>query len=245
MAAAAASPSGKDPLANMADILTCPVNFKPFYDAVTLFPCAHKVNKEVALQLFGKTMENFCIRTEHPCPVCRTVVIGYSPDHAVRDLAHSFFDHRSPSARPEKSLALPQELPYPGRRGVFFHQSGDWQPFDCGKSDLNRMLEFSSKTPDSLINQFSLLGYKDGSVALDINIPLIARYSNRPQHIVRKVIVSYFRSHELDYTSLFRGFIKATTPKQVRTLFSILATNNDIPEPHLQQIGAIIAGLPE
>ncbi len=91
MAAAVSFPSREalfNMISNLKDTI-CPVELAPLYDAVSLSPCAHKVNETVARQLFGGVgVDGFCEEEAQKCPVCRTVVIGYSPDHAVRALAH-------------------------------------------------------------------------------------------------------------------------------------------------------------
>ncbi len=242
MAAAASSPAEKIRSANFETDLSCPVQLIPLFEAVSLFPCAHKVNATIARELFGETMENFCIRTQKPCPVCQGIVIGYSSDHTVRDLAHLYFDPPRTPALPERSLAVPpvappSEPPYPGRPGIFFHQEGDWQPHNFG-GNLVRVLKFSSKTPDSLIEEIHLSGYKNGRVDLLITI----RREKRP---VSEDILSYFRFYKLDDDNTFLGILQITTPRGIKTLFAILAKNNKIPEPFLQQMRAIIDGLPE
>jgi hypothetical protein len=68
-------------------LCSCPVSFEPLVQAVTLFPCCHKVSLAVAKTLYGEVKDGECLKRNQVCCMCRTPVTTYHDDHLVRDIA--------------------------------------------------------------------------------------------------------------------------------------------------------------
>lgn len=72
--------------------LQCPVTGKPLFEAVTLFPCAHKINEVAALHIFGPMNECGSL-TDERCPLCQSIVATYVPDHTIRNIVRQIFSY--------------------------------------------------------------------------------------------------------------------------------------------------------
>jgi tetratricopeptide (TPR) repeat protein len=77
-----------------AKILECPVSLEPLTSAVSLTPCAHKINEEVAKSMFGEVINGSCSKTNN-CPVCRVNVTRWSVDHQYRQLVEALEKKKS------------------------------------------------------------------------------------------------------------------------------------------------------
>jgi hypothetical protein len=74
-------------IVNLRKELQCPVNLEPQTEGVALIPCAHRVNQASAEAMYGKMNGEFCEKQLQKCPECRTIVSGYIPDPAIRELS--------------------------------------------------------------------------------------------------------------------------------------------------------------
>ncbi|MEM1282070.1 MAG: hypothetical protein AAGG81_00810 [Chlamydiota bacterium] len=230
-------------LEKMKQELECPVYFEPLIDAVSLIPCSHKVGELAAKELFGKTTEDWKVTSNEKCPLCEKVVIGYSPDHTVRNTASLIVNSSQKDEQnlkqelkvkiPDQSLAVQapklSPLPYPGKSAKLKHTSGDWSYFDHGPP-LCRRLDFKSIIDGSTVQEVSFLGYKDNSVSLHVHFSESDKVSK------------YLKSYELlpdsqSYTALSH---MTYTHKDTKTLFAILAENNSFPDTHYGMMKEII-----
>lgn len=214
-------------VANIIKTLTCPVDFEPLAEAVTLVPCMHKINETVALNIFDIVENNKCLKSEK-CPVCRTAVIVYYPDHTIRDLVKSIF------TKPEeilKKCILEKkeivEIPYPGIKAKFVYNSGDWNYRSYGYT-LCKKIEFKSVTPHSLFKELRLEESYDG----ELRITVVFDCENGEK------INSYLASKELPWNGNSSFFV--FKEPYLKKIFIIIANNNEIPEEYLQKLMDIV-----
>lgn len=216
----------------LLETMQCPLELKPLLTAVNLFPCNHKVNEAAAKELYGKCeISGACEKKGITCRVCGGIVTRYGPDHTIRQLADLIFGNQHLLDKlPEHPLVLekrPEPLPYPCKRETFVHTKGDWEPFRSG-GDLCRIYTFASFSSDSVIREFSLLGYYNGKISIYISF----QGGN-------KEFVNYLRSHGMiikEYDSCY----KTGTPEDLKTLFRIIAENNEIPEKDYGFLRALV-----
>lgn len=224
--------------------LMCPIDLEPLTQAVSLVPCAHKIQETAAKKLFGPVEDGWKVNSKNSCPVCRIPTLGYMVDHLTRNIVNEFvalpqkdLHHILKTMKEtlvEKSKSVEKEakaaIPYPGKPARFIHQNGTWDLYDSGGS-LCRRMNFISSTKDSLIERFSLFGYKNGNVLIFIKF-LENIYSAK----------DYFKNFDiiLTETDLSSEYI-SKNPDELRVIFNILAENNEIPASHFDQIRDIIA----
>lgn len=214
---------------NFTSTLTCPIEFKPLTSAVNLFPCCHKVNQVAAEHYYGKMVAGFCESREKPCIICKSPVTGWAPDHTIRDLASQVFGHTEElESLPTHPLVLEEvkaevDLPYPGIPAVFVLSEGDWsERFNIEDSTLCKSVSFKSITKNSLLIEFILLGYSCGKVC--IYIIYQDRHPLEEYLLAHRIVLDGGWGH------------KTETQKDLRTLFRIIALNNEIPAEQFSQI---------
>lgn len=116
---------------------------------------------------------------------------------------------------------------YPGAPSDFVCLREDWEkPFDSG-CDLCREISLKS-TNNSLITKFSILGYYSGEVRIAVNC-------NKDSKLDFK---NYLFFHKLIWDG--SGPFIAETPADVRVLFHIISTNNEIQNEQFKKISAIV-----
>lgn len=228
----------------LQDELICPVLLEPLSEAVSLVPCAHKVQQTAAETMFGATRGGWQVRPGNLCPVCRESVLGYMKDHSTRNIVKQLFALPESEINAmlalmkknlaEKSMSVKKdilvEMPYPGKSARFIHSCGDWGLFESG-ADLCRMMAFKSSTKDSLLEKFSVSGYKDGDVC-------ISMYFSK----IDKDVIEYLKQFDLiaDSFDLAHGY-KSHGKDQLKIFFNILANNNEIPVSHFEMIRDLVA----
>ncbi len=72
-------------------LISCPRHLGPLENAVTLFPCNHKLCEKCAIDVFGKMEENRCSQKNQSCSICSKIVIAYSSDYVVRGFVDQIF----------------------------------------------------------------------------------------------------------------------------------------------------------
>ncbi len=139
----------------------------------------------------------------------------------------------APQANQERDFFLlnsnPYEipaLPYPGLPAVFDKGDGDWNKifYTC---ELRRCIRLRSTSENSLLEYFDLLGYWDGKICISLCYQKEQGFDE------------YLRRHDIKIQSdghCFTGRIEA-----IRTIYTILSQNNEIPEERLKEIYSIIA----
>lgn len=223
----------------LKDQLICPVLLEPLSQAVCLVPCAHKVQEAAAKQLFGPTDGGWLVQTDVPCPLCRTSVLGYMTDHSTRNIVEQLFGlpeseinamlTQMKNNLAEKSISVEKdvvvEMPYPGKPAKFVHENGDWRLYHTG-GDLCRYMKFISITKDSLIKEFSILGYKDGDVIISIS------YTNES-------FKEYLKQFDI-FSDIPIMMYMSKNKDELKILFNILADNNEIPDSHFKMIRDLV-----
>ena len=173
-----------EPAGNIFDgAVTCAVDFEPLTKAMAVLPCAHSFNENACVATFGRIVANgACEKMNIPCPICRTIVTSYVPNHQMRDLVQRVLQLQGNASQVEKNekkrpLEVPEEPPvvvvkkaavepaYPGNPSKFIHSDGDWQHFNSG-GRLDKCLKFKSLNENALFTEFSLLGYTDDTHAI-------------------------------------------------------------------------------
>ena len=224
--------------------LICPVLLEPLSQAVSLVPCAHKVQQAAAETIFGATHGGWLVQSEKPCPVCRASVLGYMTDHSTRNIVKQLFELPESEINEmlllmkknlaEKSISVEKEVvvetPYPGKSARFIHDGGDWEICNSG-ADLCRSMRFKSSTKDSLIKDFDVLGWNDGDISIKIQF-------SKDSSDVKE----YLKQFDLfpDWMALEFGY-KSQSRDQLKVFFNIIANNNEIPVSHFEKIRDLVA----
>ncbi len=214
-------------------LLQCPFGLDPLTTAVNLFPCCHKVNQAAAEKYYGQLIQGFCSLKGRTCVLCRQEVVSYAPDHTIRDLASRIFNHENAlEALPTHPLVLEEKknlsLPYPGLPAVFICTKDNWnKPVDNGDGYC-RKLYFESATSNSLLEKFDLLGSWEGTVSLTIV------FSKIPSEAVEE----YLKAHRFVGKGTFT--YQTRTLEELKKLFHIIASNNEIPASHFNTLREII-----
>lgn len=119
---------------------------------------------------------------------------------------------------------------YPGIPAVFVRAEGDWSCSDSA-GDICRRMVFGSTVEGSLIIRFSLFGYKDGRVSININW---GKYND--------LFIKYLQEHQVLVSDMDCRLCSHWTqsPEELKAVFSILTQNNQIPAKYLKQIEPIV-----
>lgn len=222
-------------------IIDCPIELAPLTSAVTL-SCGHNLNQAAAENLFGQMIADACEKRNIPCPLCRKPVTSYTANHLLRDLMQRLTRLMQAALPLKRPLEIPENCPevevkrakiapdYPGPAGKFIHKRGNWTRFDSGAS-LERNIEFVSLSANSLIKRFTLLGYKDKSVAIMVHF----KKNNQD-------LVNYFSHHAVIIGKIDKmlGSYKSANTEELKTLFAIIAQHNEIPASHYQKVKEIV-----
>lgn len=227
----------------LQDQLMCPVFLEPLSQAVSLVPCAHKVQQAAAEKIFGATNGGWLVQSENPCPVCRVSVLGYMTDHSTRNIVKQLFELQESEISEmlalmknnlsEKCMSVQkdvQDMPYPGKPARFIHANGNWNLYNS-KTDLCRFMQFKSSTEDSLLKEFFVLGYKNGNVSISITF-------SKSSSDVKE----YLKQFDLfpDSIDLVTAY-KSQSKEQLKIFFNIIAENNEIPVSHFEMIRDLVA----
>ena len=90
--------------------LTCPVEMDLLTEAVSLEPCAHKINESSAKKIFGDMVGGkLAVPERTQCPFCRSQVTAYRADYMVRSLAQLANPEDKPLPHRSAAAALPEE----------------------------------------------------------------------------------------------------------------------------------------
>ncbi len=114
---------------------------------------------------------------------------------------------------------------YNWKSGKFVHDGGVWsKTYDSG-ANLVKNSTFSSITKGSLIKSFSLLGYRDGDIAVSLKYQVDtpdAEDSAFCDFLREAGCVPTWMDHHI-------GIFKTKTLKQTRTIMELLTLNNELP----------------
>jgi hypothetical protein len=116
--------------------------------------------------------------------------------------------------------------------GPFKHTSGDWSCRDTG-DNLCRTMNFQSTVEGSAIREFSILGYKNGQVAISLKL----------DKAENETFFRFLEARHVQVSNLDRltGHLLTGTYETTKIVFRILSENNQIPASHKAKIEAIIA----
>lgn len=203
---------------NMVAALYCPIKATPLYKAVTLIPCAHRMEQSVAERLFEKTKHSGSI-TPNTCPICRIPVEKFYPDLSYRNLAHTMYP---------KTINNSKYL-YPGKGAIFVHDKGSFR-IDY-KQPRAFIINFKSITKNSTIESFYFSGFQDHSVGL--TIVCAEKYF--------KQFKNYLLKLKFSLKERSTRTIAFTKKEEVQKAFEFLRQNNGIPDEYLVKMIAIIS----
>lgn len=85
-------PDSLNNVKTLQDHLLCPILQEPLSEAVSLVPCAHKIQQAAAEQIFGTTKGGCMVSSNTLCPVCKIPVIGYILDPQMRYVVKQLFE---------------------------------------------------------------------------------------------------------------------------------------------------------
>lgn len=220
----------------MKDLVSLEIMRQP----VVLVPCGHSLDQRTAEQIHGIiTKEGQCENQRTTCSLCRKHVTTYVPNHALRDVIE-----RIAGASAEQIAALPKEslvieergeqvdinsIPFPGMGARFVHNYGNWERMSSG-ADLVRIMKFKSATEGSLFYEFSLLGYRDGTIRISVDTK------------ARELVANYLQQLQFvkDFLWGCCDCFRSETDEDTRTLFTILARNNEIPAEYYDRMKQIV-----
>lgn len=207
MSSAAAKPDLKTTL---TEYLTCSIEAEPLHKAVSLHPCAHKVNKTTANKI-KDLLQN--------CPFCRTPIQSFGPDYFVRDIVSLVFDEKKierplpqVSTKIAKEDAPFKELPYPGGAKYLLKK------YDTGESSFS--ITLYTRTPDPFISEIRISTnfYDKGKITIrlgDWNNPVIP-----VEKFLKDSGFIHFRSPPPEISD----------PIELKGIYKILVNNNELPQ---------------
>lgn len=237
----------------LQDELFCPIYLVPLSKAVAFVPCAHKVQQVAAEELCGPTYDGWQVKSKVPCPVCRSPVFGWIIDRSTRNIVRQLFELPANELNlilatmkknlAEKCLSVEKDVrakvPYPGKPGKFVHDGGDWSsslPWYPGailcRSMRCRSMRFVSINEDSFIKEFSINGFLDGSVDIQILFP---EDSDKAEKYLKQFNVVLGASQKAC------GHKSSINHEQLISMFNIIAENNEIPSSHFEMIKEIVS----
>ena len=131
---------------------------------------------------------------------------------------------------------------YPNSRVVFSCNSG-WDDIWKGKlfnqwNSACRMMEFKRTKDFSMLDRFVLMGYRNGKVSLTLYFS-----TNTIKHgnsFEKYLMAEGFACIANGLTLPGQKYCEAATHEELRTLFEIISTHNEIPEPYLQKLEEIV-----
>lgn len=202
----------------------CPEEHTLLTNAVTLWPCCHKINQAAAERMYGQCVDGK-LELGGRCTVCNKGVTGYAPDEDVRKQAALIFGNREQLGaffgQPLDLEETPEPRDFPGKPGSFkTHEnlfgliSGDRGIFD-------------STTPDSLIKEFIIMTKDDGQVGLTVRFQSGMKFED----YMRSRGVALWDGNlrpSYDETTTFHTSGQA----QCQKLINILIENNQIEPDH-------------
>lgn len=155
------------------------------------------------------------------CTVCHVLISGSVPDYTVRDVA-SRFKGLNPVQPPNLDLTA-----------AFVLVTDNWDlPYKNYSTSrpLARKLEFLSVTKGSLLNRFELLGYWQGEV----------RFYFHCHSENEELFNQLLKSHGITRGSLDIVGYRSKNHGEMKTLFRIVALNNEIPADYFYKIRSIV-----
>lgn len=158
------------------------------------------------------------------------------PQKKLENLPHPLQLQSSKINTPTKSAEMQigkSELLYPGLPAVFTYMFGDWdRPFNYG-TNICREVTFASCTPNSLLHQFTLLGYYDGTVAILVKLT---------DSTLLESFKEYLLAHhcgEEELTWKYNG-CATTSHADIKNFFKVIACNNEFPKNQFVKIAEIV-----
>lgn len=126
-----------------------------------------------------------------------------------------------------------EAIPYPGIRGEFIHEEGDWDKLIHTGASLNRMIMYKSITGGSTIKELEILGYSDGDIRVQIEYPT---------ELTDELDI-YLKEYHIDIKpSLGCGFYISpwNNVKQATMLIEIVTKHNHFESEDLEVINRIM-----
>jgi hypothetical protein len=202
--------------------LECPVSEALLTRAVSLAPCAHKINKEIARKIFGGMMDSICF-TQAPCPLCKKTVTAYYDDPTIREIVKIVFPDID-------------QTKFPGESGVFHLSVGRWHSTFKTDSSFGRLVYFESNNPNSLFSSISVneIGHK-ASMTVNINRTKVTHTDSN------QVLKDYLMGKELYFEDLsyLTGTLFIQSKDEMQKMLPILQENNSFSLEDLERLRLI------
>lgn len=221
---------------NFSNLLLCPILFTPLKDAVILTPCNHTISEEALRRLYQTALSHQIEGIQQPpCPLCRRTITGHAPNLLIRSLVESALRIHLEASLPTISASLasdeeidPATIPFPGPPAKFVLKSGEWD-FENEEDRTVRTLSFTSRT-DSLFDELSIHGYRNGEVSLRIY------FQNH-----KKIALDYLKNcgikicPEHEICNFYSSNLSDT-----KLLFKIVMLHNEIPSDKIPLIRDLV-----
>lgn len=231
----AASASSFD-AGNFLTMFQCAVSLTPLEKAVSLEPCMHKINEDIAQRHFG-TIAPGQLKAAKACPICRQPVTAYYKDDLVQSITRELFKASKPDVLPQAcarveadgKTAIQEIIPFD--KVVKFKSEGDWNTIN-NDSRCCKELTFKATARGSIFEKISFWGRQDGTIELDLSIDSFAsNYSKFETYLAKAGIP---RSCTLPVG------VYLTNLDLIRQLFKILCVNIGFPEKELALLRKVI-----
>lgn len=208
-------------ISNISKSLECPVMATPLADAVMLTPCGHTIS-ELAAKNIHRGMNQDSVEKQAPCPLCRRTVTAYYPNLALRSLVSSILGIKLEEALPAICAEVSPDVevdidtvPFPGIGARFTQTNRGWDQIIPFNDELVREIKLVSEKKDSLFEEMSVLGYRDGGVAIFLTFK---QFRTEASAYLQKLGI------KADY----HPFLKSDK-SNIKRLLSIIAKHNQIP----------------
>lgn len=217
----------------LEDILKCPLS-KTYYSdqnlACTLVAkrALNSMARNICGHTFCEPVVNGLFRSVKPlCPLCSEEIVAYIANPLINSIVEEILSLTSPSV-PFQVEPNIQENPFPLQK-IPFKVVKDWdEDVKPLAMLLCRSLKYTAQHPDSPFTLFSLNGYADGSLQLDLE------WDENKREMVRKYLAS--QNIVLEKGSLSHQIFK--TLPEVKRVFEVLNLHGQIPKAEL--IGRLI-----
>jgi hypothetical protein len=206
-------------LSSLETLLTCPVSFELLTDAVTALPCGHNFNAHIIEILQSERSD------PPPCPLCRGPISSVVPALLIKEIASRVLESKMVREAPSRLLR------YPGKGAIFVEDPSElgWAVIPAKGAGKLRSMKFRSKKATSLLQIFSIMGYRSGGIKVMIDYKIQDK----------DTVIKYLR--DLEFCDLNNGtFQFFETAKEIRKIYKVVSENNELPADKLPLIRSLV-----
>lgn len=212
----------------LEEILKCPDSKTSYSDqnlACTLVAkrALNSMARNICGHTFSEPVVNSLFREVTPlCPICSEEIVAYIANPLINGIVQEILSLTSLSVPVQVESTIPDN-PFPSQK-IPFKVVKDWdEDVKPLAMLLCRSLKYTAQHPDSLFTVFSLNGYADGSLQLDLE------WNPSKREIVEKYLAS--QKIVLEKGSLSHQIFK--TLPEVKKVFEVLNLHGQIPKANL------------